>query len=285
MPFAVDLSNPLVFDLFGSLLLLVLLLVARLLAVRLIRRRAEVPAHLQRRWIANVKNLVLFVLVVGLVLIWAPQLRTLALSLTAVAVAIVVATKELILCISGSVMRASSRAFSVGDWIEVAGLRGEVTDHSLFVTTLQELGGGGQGWHYTGRTVVVPNSVFLSAPIRNHNLLRSFTFHTFALTVEPHLNLFRHEAHIRSVVERHVAPFRDEARRANAQIERRSGVDLNEAEPSLTFGTTDMGRYRATITLFVPTAQAEALEHAIVQEIMAELHDLAQAEKRQGAAA
>ena len=173
---------------------------------------------------ASATKPLLFVLVVGLVLIWAPQLRTLALSLTAVAVAIVVATKELILCISGSVMRASSRAFSVGDWIEVAGLRGEVTDHSLFVTTLQELGGGGQGWHYTGRTVVVPNSVFLSAPIRNHNLLRSFTFHTFALTVEPHLNLFRHEAHMRSVVERHVAPFRDEARRAEAAARQARGA-------------------------------------------------------------
>lgn len=277
----IDLENPLVFDLFSSILLIVGLMVARALIVRFIRRKVEVPPHLQRRWIANVKNLFLFLLVIGLVLIWAPQLRTFALSLTAVAVAIVVATKELILCFSGSFMRASSRAFSVGDWIEVAGVRGEVTDYNIFVTTLQEIGGGGQGYHYTGRTVVVPNSAFLTSPIRNHNFLRAYTFHTFHLTVEPTLNLFRHEDRIRAVVERHFAPFRAEAQTFNAQIERRTGVDLNEAEPGILFGTTDLGRYRATVTLFVPTRQAEALEHAIVREVMADLHDLALAEKRQ----
>jgi small-conductance mechanosensitive channel len=70
-------------------------------------------------------------LLLGLVLIWAPQLWTFALSLAAVAVEIVVATKEMILCISGSLMRASPRAFSVGDWIEVADVRGEVTASPL----------------------------------------------------------------------------------------------------------------------------------------------------------
>jgi small-conductance mechanosensitive channel len=84
-----------------------------------IRTRTEMPPHDQRRLLVSSRNVFLFLLLVGLALIWAPQLRTLALSLTAVAVAIVVATKELILCLSGAVLRATARAFDVGDWIEV----------------------------------------------------------------------------------------------------------------------------------------------------------------------
>lgn len=51
--------------------------------------------------------MVLFLFPIGLVLILAPKLRTFALSLGAVAV--VVATQELILCVSGLLLRASVR--------------------------------------------------------------------------------------------------------------------------------------------------------------------------------
>lgn len=256
-------------DVVESLLLIVVVVLVTTLSVRFVRRRTRAAPHVQRRWTANLKNAAWFLLLAGLVLIWAPQLQSLALSLTAVAVAIVVATKELILCFSGSFMRTSSRAFSVGDWVEIGGVRGEVVDHNIFATTLQEIDGS----HFTGRTVVMPNSAFLTSPVRNMNLLRSFAFHNFSITVDPAFNLFREEAAIREVVERHVAPFAADAARANAQIERRSGVDIQEPTVRLRFSTTDLGKYRATITVFVPTAEAEAIEAGAVREIMEALHE------------
>ena len=130
------------FDLLASALLLLLLWIARKIVVRSIHARPELAPHNQRRLIASSRNVFLLLLVLGLVLIWAPQLRTFALSLTAVAVAIVVATKELILCLSGALLRATTRAFSVGDWVEIGENRGEVTDHTMLATTLQEFGSG-----------------------------------------------------------------------------------------------------------------------------------------------
>ncbi|WP_404383810.1 mechanosensitive ion channel family protein [Caenispirillum salinarum] len=256
-------------DVMESLLLVVAVFLVTTLSVRFVRRRTRAAPHVQRRWTANLKNAAWFLLLVGLMLIWAPQLQALALSLTAVAVAIVVATKELILCFSGSFMRTSSRAFSVGDWVEVGAVRGEVVDHNIFATTLQEIDGS----HYTGRTVVMPNSAFLTSPVRNMNLLRSFAFHSFNITVDPAFNLFREEAAVRAVVERHVAPFAADAAKANAQIERRSGVDIQEPTVRLRFSTTDLGKYRATVTVFVPTAEAEAIEAAATREIMEALHE------------
>jgi small-conductance mechanosensitive channel len=122
------------FDLLASFLLLLLLWIGRKLVVRSIRARQEVAPHNQRRLLASSRNVFLLLLLVGLIFIWAPRLRTFALSLTAVAVAIVVATKELILCLSGAVLRATTRAFAVGDWIEIGETRGEVTDHTRLAT-------------------------------------------------------------------------------------------------------------------------------------------------------
>ena len=257
-------------DLLASLLLLLVLWVSRKLVERLLRARAEVPPHLLRRWIATTRNAFLFLLLLGLVLIWAPQLRTFALSLTAVAVAVVVATKELILCVSGSILRASSRAFSVGDWIEVADMRGEVVDHSIIATTLQEFEPG--SFHYTGRTIVLPNSAFFTAPIRNLSVVRDYTFHSFAVTTEPVLDMVREADRIAAIVETHYGRHRAEAAQANARIERRTGVDILDPEDRIRFSTTEMGKYRVTITLFCPTRLAEPLESNITRDLMSLFH-------------
>ncbi len=67
-------------------------------------------------------------------LFWNTEINEFALSLTAIAVAVVVASKEIILCFTGSIQRASSRSFRIGDWIEVGNTRGEVIEHNLMAT-------------------------------------------------------------------------------------------------------------------------------------------------------
>jgi small-conductance mechanosensitive channel len=268
----IDIAAMPILDLGASLALILSLLVVRFIAGHAIRSRTEAAPHLQRRWTASVRNLLLVVAFIGLVLIWAPQLRTLALSLTAVAVALVVATKELILCVSGSILRASSRAFAVGDWIEVGGVRGEVIDHNLLVTTLHEF--EPRAFGYTGRTAVVPNSALLSQTLRNDSQTREHAYHAFSLTSEPEVDVFAHRAKIEEIVARLYAPYAREAARANAAVERRFGVDLVDALLRVRFATTDLGKYRIEITAFCPTKLAQGLENDITCEVMSHLHGL-----------
>ena len=70
------------------------------------------------------KTGLLLLLLFGAIAIWAQELRTLALSFVAIAAAIVVATKELLMCLSGTLLRSSSRNVSLGDRVEIAGVRG-----------------------------------------------------------------------------------------------------------------------------------------------------------------
>lgn len=260
------------FDLLASFLLLLLLWITRKVVIRSIRARPELAPHDQRRLIASSRNVFLLLLLVGLVLIWAPQLRTFALSLTAVAVAIVVATKELILCLSGAVLRATTRAFAVGDWIEIGESRGEVTDHTWLATTLQEFGSGPHAYMPTGRTIVVPNSLLLTAPVRNQSALRDHTHHTFAMTFDPVPQLEGTHALVSGIVDRHYEPFRDQATRAKAGIERQTHSDLPDPAPVIRFRTSDLGKLRIEITLFCPSQAAEQLESEITLDVLAAIH-------------
>lgn len=266
-----DLARLAQFDLLASLLLLVLLWIARRIVVRSVRARSDLAPHDQRRLISSSRNAFLLLLLVGLVFIWAPQLRTFALSLTAVAVAIVVATKELILCLSGAVLRATTRAFAVGDWIEVGETRGEVTDHTVLASTLQEFGTGPHAYTPTGRTIVVPNSLLLTSTVRNLTALRDHTYHRFAVTIDPSPPLARMHELVSQIVRKHHAPFRDEAARANAAIERRTHTDLPDPAPVVRFRTSDLGKLRTEITFFCPSQDAERLESEITFELLAGL--------------
>lgn len=267
----IDLSLLPQFDLLASFLLLLLLWIGRKLVVRSIRARQEVAPHNQRRLVASSRNVFLLLLLVGLIFIWAPQLRTFALSLTAVAVAIVVATKELILCLSGAVLRATTRAFAVGDWIEIGETRGEVTDHTWLATTLQEFGTGPHAYMPTGRTIIVPNSLLLTASVYNQTALRDYTYHRLAVTLDPPPRLEAMHGRVSEIVSRRYEPYREAAARANAAIERRTHSDLPDPAPIVRFRTTDLGKLRIEITLFCPSQEAERLEHEITLELLTAL--------------
>ena len=60
---------------------------------------------------------------------------------------------------------------------------GEVIVRNLLSTEIQEI--EPHGFTYTGRTVVFPNSLFLSSSVVNQNFLRRYQFHSFQMTIEP----------------------------------------------------------------------------------------------------
>lgn len=106
--------SPLIADALATLVLLLAVVIVRVLAGRIIRRKVGLATSARRRWHVSLRNVMWIVLSAGLVFIWAHQLRAFALSIAAIAVAIVLATKELILCLSGSVMRTLTKPADVG---------------------------------------------------------------------------------------------------------------------------------------------------------------------------
>lgn len=263
----VDLSRLPIGDIIATVTVLLILAVARFIANRAIRSRQGLATYEQRRWIATSRNLFVALGIVALVMIWAPQLRTFALSLTAVAVAVVIATKELLLCFTGAVLRASTRAFSVGDWIEIAGIRGEVIDHSIFATTVYEFDTAPGSYHFAGRTSVVPNSMLLSTPVRNLSTHRNHLCHSFEMTFEARADVFGHRDEIEEIVAGHAAPFEESAKKAETAMARRAGVEPNHRPSQVRLTTTDLGHHRVRATVLCPPDRAEAVQEAITRDV------------------
>jgi len=199
-----------------------------------------------------------------IIALWLPQIQHFILSVTAIAVAMVIATKELILCITGAVLLRTSRAFSIGDWISIGDRFGEVIECNVLTTSIQEI----ESKYYTstGRTVTLPNSMFLSQSVVNQNFIRRYRFHRFAITIEPDAFPMDAQEKLLKRIESVTEPFLETARRYNAMLEKRTGIDIPDANPSVDFSTNEIAKIVTTICIFCPTDEIAMLEKSMMRE-------------------
>ncbi|WP_217988336.1 mechanosensitive ion channel [Aliifodinibius salipaludis] len=140
--FAVSGSLPNMF--ISTAILILVTIILRWLFSRYIRRSVS-STELWRRWLVQSRNGLLLLLLLGLLFIWGEELRTLALSIVAIVVAFVVATKELILCVTGSIFKAGAGSFNIGDRIQIKDFRGDVIDQKP--ACHNDPGGRTSGYH------------------------------------------------------------------------------------------------------------------------------------------
>ncbi len=254
-----------------SCALIAVFLSLRIFLVYFIKRKSEILTESQRYWITIVKNFSLLMIVFGLLAIWWPELSNFAISIAAVTLALVIATKELILCFSGAMLRAGTRAFTIGDWVEVGSHKGEVIDYDMFTTTLQELDKPPNDYSFTGKTILVPNSVFLSKSVKNLNFSKRYVFHRFDIIIEPHLSLGDIQQWIINEINHFSSDFIEIARRYNAFIEKRTGVDIPGPEPRIMISSNETAKRVVTVVVFCPTEKASELElhitHGVLERI------------------
>ncbi|WP_070965982.1 mechanosensitive ion channel family protein [Vibrio sonorensis] len=252
------------------LTVIVVMIISGIRRITLWKIRGEVDfvTEDQRKWMSRTKNGTFAFTVILLFMLWQSEISEFALSVTAIAVAIVVASKEIILCFTGSIQRASSRSFRIGDWIEVGKLSGEVIEHNLMATVIQEIDLYHGNYHYTGKTATLPNSMFFSYPVKNLNFMKRYVYHNFTIVVPEFVNLYPMLPGINNKIEQHCHYFSEVAKRYNAIIEKHAGVDLPGAEPHIHISSGATGEQVVHFMIFCPTENAVHLEHLIRQDFM-----------------
>ncbi len=251
-----------------TILILVAAWLARRFILAMIRGDYTLLSEKQRTWMSRTKNGTFTITLLILFVLWESEISEFALSVTAIAVAIVVASKEIILCFTGSIQRASSRSFRVGDWIEVGKLCGEVIDHNMMATVIQEIDLHHGQYHFTGKTATLPNSMFFTYPVKNLNFMKRYVYHNFSVVVCDFVNLYPLLTPLAEKIEEHCSYFSDVAFRYNAMIEKHAGVDLPGAEPHIYISSSPGGEQNVHVMIFCPTDKANHLEYLIRKDFM-----------------
>lgn len=268
MPTFPLLPGPVAGNLLSSIILLLVLALLRLLLGRAILNQGKLPLETRRRWVITLRNTILFLTLLGLVFIWVHELRTFAISVVAIAVAIVVATKELILCVSGAVLRTSSRLFTIGDRIEISGLRGDVVDMNLFTTTLREIGPGKSSHQYTGRSVLLPNSLLLSAPVISETSLGDYSVHVIPVPLAAGEDWQQAEQLLLAAAHSECESFLEVARRHMKRLEDERGLDSPSVEPRVTIDIPEPGKITLLLRVPGPGRRRGPLEQAILRKYL-----------------
>jgi small-conductance mechanosensitive channel len=261
-------SDTLLPDAIKSFTLLVVVLSLRMLVLRAVAQSERLTLETRRRWVIYIRNMVALVFVTGLVFIWGHELETFAVSLVAIAVAVVLATKELILCLSGTVLRMGTNAYTLGDRIEVAGTRGNVLDQTLLATTVLEIGPGQTSQQYTGRAVVFPNSLLLSHPIVNETYLRRYVVHVITVPLNRHDDWQTAEKLLFEIAMAECAPFIDDARRHMKELEGKAWLDAPSVQPRVNVQLPDPERINLLLRIPAPAHRTSRLEQAILRRFM-----------------
>ena len=249
-----------------SLGIIVLFMLLRLGIIKLIRHRHKSSKEDRRHRVNLVKNIVNFTVVILMMILWAHEMQDFALSLAAFAVAIVLATREFIQCITGFIYLGSNRIFRVGDWVQIGEDVGEVTETDWLKVILQEV--DIRRYEFTGRTLVVPNNMLLLHPVRNLNFLKRYANHNFDLVRDGSVDVFAFRQALLDKANDYCEHFSDVASRYNNLIEKRLEVSLPGTQPTVRITTNYLGQTVTTVTIFCPTEQALDIEQKLTQDFM-----------------
>ena len=252
-----------------SMLMVVALLVLRGILLNLyLRRHPHYSIEEKRRSLVLSRNLTLILTIFGLAIIWATQIQTLALSMFAVAAAIVVATKELIMCLSGSILRSVTKQYSVGDYIEVNGLRGRVVDINLLNTLMMQIGPNPLVGQLSGKTLSFPNSLLLNHSVRRDNILGDYVIHTVEIPVPIHFDSDVIVGRLKAVLEPLCQPYVPAIQRHLENVQAEKLFITPAAQPRVTRVPHDDKVYLIIVRYASPVAKRLEIQQAVLDEFL-----------------
>lgn len=254
----------------ASLVFFLVLMTIRTLMRRAMLRRSDVETEVRQRWLTTLRNTIVVVFFLGMALIWSSQIETLAVSLVAIAAAIVLATREMILCLMGTIYRSSSRAYSVGDRIEINGLKGQVIDLNLLSTTLLE-SSQVRRKGTVGRVLTFPNSLLLTQPVCNETMLGHYVVHTLQVSFKREDDWETAEAALLAAANAEVQEYAKDLARHARELQRSYGLEAPALVPRLHVALDERESVNLYLQLPVPLMRRGQIEQRILRACLQEM--------------
>lgn len=265
----IDMSGAALRLVLSSLVLIIVVAILRSIVAKFIRKSVK-STELRKRWLKQIRTAMWLLLLLGMVMIWGAELRTLALSLVAIAVALVVATKELILCLTGTLVKNGARSFQVGDRIQVKDFRGDVMDQNMLATTIWEVGPGKLTHQRTGRRIVLPNSMFVSEPVVNESYANDYVLHVFVVPFSREDDWPLAQEKLLEAANKQCEYYIEHARHAMKRLHEANGMEPPHVEPRVSLLVPSAAEIHLVVRLPTKAVNRSGVEQAILAEVFSQ---------------
>ena len=256
-------------------------LVLRVILVPLVRRRHREDAY-RRYWAGKIVSYVIFTTaVIALIVIWAPLGGRLSVILGFATAGIAFAMQEVIGALFGWLNILAGRIYTVGDRIEVGGVRGDVMDITPLRTKILEIGSdptaaGHRSWvtarQPTGRVVTVSNKKTFTEAVFNYSAHLEWIWEEIGFAIGQDDDWKTAERVLLEVVSEHAPDLGGHGKEALEALGRRYLLSKAEVEPQ-TYVRVAQGDVEVVARFVVSVRAARNAKDAITRAVLERLRD------------
>jgi len=227
--------------------------------------RGAMSAERRRIHLVWARNIIWFAALMVIVSVWASTIAGFALSVAAVAGAILIVSKELVMCVHGYLYVTVVQPFKIGDVIEFQQLRGRVVDIDMFATTLVELDNAGQR---TGKVAGFPNGLLLTHPLVNSTPNGDYALHAIQISIPERLShdLDRIEAAAQAAADHATADWREDAMSHFAKASEENFIALPSGKTKVSWDFSNPEHLVLIIRVGCPVDQRAKVEQAVFRD-------------------
>lgn len=227
-------------SLLKSLVLLLVIIVARALVLRVMRARVtDIRTRYSWRKTITYFSVVIGVLVVGR--IWFSGLRDIATFLGLVTAGIAIALKDPIVNMGGWLFIIWRRPFVVGDRIQIGEHAGDVIDQGVFQIILLEIGNWVDADQSTGRMIHMPNAVVFREPLGNYTRGMQFIWNEIPVMITFESDWKKAKQLLLEIVEGHAREAVEEAEQQMLKASRQYMIFYSTLTPTVYTAVRDSG--------------------------------------------
>lgn len=207
-------------------------------------------------------NLLLITIVIS---IWFSQLHSFFISLFAVAAALVVATKELIMCFTGGLLVSLNHYFNVGDRIEIDDVRGYVVDKTFTATKILEIGPEKNSQQTTGRVITFPNSMFLTKGFKNSSYFQGFSINSFLFKVKSSADIEFLEEKLITKAREISVDYIETAKKYISKFCEKEGFNIPSIEPRIKISLDEKNDIYLLLKMPVQDSEIASIEQQLLR--------------------
>jgi len=257
-------TNPITEAIFDTLLIAIITLVLYTIGVYFIVRK--IPDEVSRVTAVKIFSAILLSLGVFLVLMtWLRDPEQIVLVIGIIWGALLIALRDLIQNIVGSLVLLVTRMYRIGDRIQIKGVYGIVMDIGIFRTTLMKLDEE-SGDYPSGRITTVPNGVLFREVVTNSGSTLSYAADEIRITFPLSVDIQKTQDLLLDIVRRHTREIQQQAVQELERLGEEKFLPAFGAEP-MVFVSIEKYQVLMVVKYFTELSRRSEIKNRIVEEI------------------